>query len=114
MPPIQTGTPAQAPYTLRYATHMPDLDSYWPRNRLILLVTVTDREKHLTETGPRDCFVVQSDYAKAWVDERGVVHEQQIELPIVGTLRIVRQSEYDQSAYARAKKLRVHGRSEPR
>jgi len=77
-----------------------------------MLVTVTDREKHMTKAGPRDCFVVESDYAKAWVDERGVVHEQQIELPIAGTLRIVREAEYDQPAYALAKNLRVYGRRE--
>lgn len=81
---------------------------------LPMLVTVTGREKHLTEAGPRDCFVVESDYATAWVDERGVVHEQQIELPIAGTLRIVREPEYDKLAYDRAKKLAVYGRSERR
>ncbi len=79
-----------------------------------MLVTVTGREKHLTESGLRECFVVESDYAKAWVDERGVVHEQQIELPIAGTLRIVREPEYDRPAYDRARKLAVYGRSEGR
>ncbi len=75
-----------------------------------MLVTVTGREKHLTEAGLRDCFVVEAGYAKAWVDERGVVHEQQIELPIAGSLRIVRQTEYDQAAHDRAKRTVVHGR----
>jgi len=74
-----------------------------------MLVTVVDREKRMTAFGPRDCFVVESDYAKAWVDERGIVHEQQIELPIAGTLRMVREAAYDKKAYDRARKARIYG-----
>lgn len=69
-----------------------------------MLVTVGDREKRVTKTGVFDCFVVQSHRARAWVDDRGVVREQEITLPVVGTLRIMRESGYDEDARSEARR----------
>ncbi len=77
---------------------------------LDMLVTVTDREKRITATGIYDCFVVESDHAKAWVDDHGVVHEQEINLPVVGKLRVVRQPEYDAKARTAARRIALYGK----
>ncbi len=80
---------------------------------LDMLVTVTSREKRITESGLRDCYMVESKYAKAWIDENGVVHEQEIDLPVVGKMRIVRRAEYDEQARRDTKKASAHLRSRP-
>lgn len=80
---------------------------------LDMLVTVTNREKRTTESGPRDCYVIESKYAKAWIDDHGIVHEQEIALPVVGKLRIVRQTTYHEQARIDAKKSSSQLRTMP-
>jgi len=79
-----------------------------------MLVRVVDRQRRITRSGPRDCFVVESGRARGFVDERGVVWEQEVELPVAGTLKIVREAEYDEDAYIDAKQHTEYRRSRVR
>lgn len=55
-----------------------------------MIVKVTSRESLPTEDGPVDCFVVDSDHgARAWVDDKGNVLRQEVDVPIGGHLTIV-------------------------
>lgn len=54
-----------------------------------VVVRVTGKERIATYRGPRDCFVVEMDEARAWVDEDGVVMRQEVRLPF-GSLTIER------------------------
>ncbi len=60
-----------------------------------MLVEVTGRESIIVDGAPKNCFVIESANAKAWVDENGAVQVQEAVLPLVGTLRMVRQAECD-------------------
>lgn len=74
-----------------------------------MLVRVVDMEKRMTPNGPVECYVVEAGRARAWVDEHGVVIEQEVDLPMAGKLRIVRQPEYDEEAHIQAKQY-LHSR----
>ena len=54
-----------------------------------MLVRVTGKERVPTERGPVECFVVEAGQARGWVDARGVVLRQEINLPYGGTLAII-------------------------
>lgn len=69
-----------------------------------MLVEVTGQESIVVDGTLRNCFVIESANAKAWVDENGAVQVQEALLPLVGTLRMVRQAECDVDARRRAQK----------
>jgi hypothetical protein len=54
-----------------------------------MLVKVTGREHVLHRGEAVECFVVTTDRARAWVDARGAVIRQEVDLPIGGTISIV-------------------------
>ncbi len=70
-----------------------------------MLVEVTGEERITTAYGERNCMVVESPNARAWVGADGVVHVQEIKLPLVGEYRIVRQAEFDDDAQTRVRQL---------
>ena len=65
----------------------------------------------VTEAGSQACFVLESEHARAWVDDRGVAWIQEIELPVVGRLRIVRAAKFDESALATARSFSFRRRT---
>ncbi len=62
------------------------------RRFLPMVVSVTGRESIPTPDGDKLCFVVESSGAKAWVDGRGVVHRQEISLPVGGQMWLTPES----------------------
>jgi len=68
-----------------------------------MVVSVTGKEQIATDAGVVDCFVVEAARAKAWVDARGAVRLQEMTLPVVGKIRIVREAKYDAAARRRAR-----------
>ncbi len=62
----------------------------------------TGRDTVVTPQGSTDCLVVESPNAKAWVDDHGAVLVQELTLPLVGKLRMVRDAAYDADALKRA------------
>lgn len=63
-----------------------------------MLVEVTGEERIETRNGSVNCFVVESPSARAWVDAQGNVRAQEMELPMIGRMRLVREATYDQAA----------------
>ncbi|HNQ23643.1 MAG TPA: hypothetical protein PKK06_11170 [Phycisphaerae bacterium] len=81
-----------------------------------MLVEVVGRETITTSTGERRSYlVVEAPGVKAWVSERGVVEVQEVALPLVGKIRIVREP-FDEStqeaAQVRWRDLRSGSRPE--
>lgn len=76
-----------------------------------MLVRVTGKERIITADGPRDCFVVESGKAKAWVDDSGLVHAQEVDLPIVGVIKLSRLAGFDKTAVNRARMRPLRSRS---
>jgi len=70
---------------------------------LPLLVEVTGEERILTLEGSVNCLVVESSSAKAWVDADGIVQVQEMTLPVIGRMRIIREPVFDESAYDAAR-----------
>lgn len=80
-----------------------------------MLVEVTGKELITTADGVFSCFVVKSMNATAWVDEDGSVRMQEMTLPLLGKLRIVREVVYDKEARTTARKYAFYRqRSEER
>lgn len=77
------------------------------RRFIPMLVEVTGEERITTPDGDHNCFVVESSHAKAWVDAHGAVIVQEMTLPIVGTIRMVRQAVFDNEARIAARKRRL-------
>ncbi len=74
-------------------------------NRFIpLLVEVTGEERIDTPLGAKNCLVVESASAKAWIDADGRVQAQEVVLPVVGRLRIVRVAGFDEDQRTRARR----------
>ncbi len=74
-------------------------------NRFIpMTASIVGEETIATADGDRLCLVVEAPNAKAWVDRRGVVHLQEITLPVAGTIRIIRESGFDEQARAVAER----------
>lgn len=71
-----------------------------------MLVEVTGEEKVFIGGKEINCLIVESEHAKAWVDENGAVQIQEMTLPLVGKTRIVREARYDDQARQRVKKKR--------
>ncbi len=74
-----------------------------------MIVEVTGKETIVAGGSLVECFVVQAANAKAWVDAQGAVREQQVTLPMLGTLRIVREGVYDEEARRVARRERFWG-----
>ena len=74
-----------------------------------ILVQVTDHRHIDTGRWSGMCFVLEGGDAKAWVDADGVVRRQEVRVPVLGTLRMVRESEVDEETRARVRHGRVHG-----
>jgi len=68
-----------------------------------LLVEVTGEERIDTPDGGVNCFVVDSPDARAWVDARGNVRAQEMNLPMLGTMRLQREPRFDEKAYNTAR-----------
>lgn len=68
-----------------------------------ILLEVTARERIVTPGGEMNCFVVESSNTTAWVDPQGAVQVQEVELPVIGTIRIVREAGLDTRARAKAR-----------
>ncbi len=68
-----------------------------------MLVEVTGEERIAVPGGSVNCLVVESANAKAWVDGQGVVWVQEMTLPVVGTMRTIREQEFDESGYTAAR-----------
>ncbi len=80
-------------------------------NRFIpLLVEVTGEERIATPEGVKNCVVVESPSAKAWVDADGQVLVQEVTLPVVGSLRIVRQAGFDEPERVKVRRASLRGR----
>jgi hypothetical protein len=73
-----------------------------------MLVEVTGEERIETRDGSVNCFVVESSSARAWVDAQGNVRAQEMELPMIGKMRLTREATFDQAA---ADAARMHATS---
>ena len=69
-----------------------------------VLVTVTGAEPIITSNGKELCFIVESPASKAWVNGRGEVLVQESTLPVVGKIRIVRESGFDEDMLQRRRR----------
>lgn len=74
-----------------------------------MLVTVTGEERIATVGGTINCMVVEAANAKAWVDARGAVQVQEMTLPLLGKIRIVREPEFDEEARKKMRYRSFHG-----
>lgn len=54
-----------------------------------MLAKVTRREMLSHRGSAVECFVVETERARAWVDARGLVLRQEVDLPVGGTISIV-------------------------
>lgn len=80
-------------------------------NRFIpLLVEVTGEERIATPGGVKNCMVVESPSAKAWVDADGRVQVQEVTLPVVGSMRIVREAGFDEVERVKTRRASLGGR----
>ena len=66
-----------------------------------VLVKVTGAESIVTTEGKKHCFIVESPASKAWVNGRGEVLVQESTLPVIGKIRIVRESGFDEDMLRR-------------
>jgi len=77
-------------------------------NRFLpVLVEVTGEERIQTPAGDRNCMVIESPSAKAWVDAQGLVQVQEVTMPWGGAYRIVREPRFNETAHAQARQLRL-------
>ncbi len=79
-----------------------------------VLVTVIDRETISTAAGMIACYVVQAPRAKAWIDDVGVVQAQEVELPMLGRFRFVRQSDFDEVSLSARRQVSLFDRKDQR
>lgn len=63
-----------------------------------MVVAVTGKETIIADGTPVECFIVQAPGARAWIDVNGAVQTQEVTLPGLGVLRIVRLRGYDEDA----------------
>ncbi len=78
-----------------------------------LLVEVTGEETIAVGDHVVHCLVVEAPNAKAWVDARGAVQVQELTIPVVGRIRIVREASFDEDARQRVQQWapsRLRGR----
>lgn len=77
---------------------------------LPVLVEVTGEERITTLDGDKNCMVVESPSAKAWIDAAGLVQVQEVSLPWGGQYRIVREAAFDDAARGKARQLPLGGK----
>ncbi|MBU0717598.1 MAG: DUF3108 domain-containing protein [Planctomycetes bacterium] len=75
-----------------------------------MLVEVSGKETVTAAGRDVECVVVESASAKAWVDANGAVQVQEMVLPLVGRIRIVREDSFNEGARRTAKEGRLYGR----
>ena len=75
-----------------------------------LMVEVTGETRLSTPYGEHNCMVVEAAGAKAWVDARGAVIQQEAQFPLLGKLTILREPSYDQDAAVAARNTVIVGR----
>jgi hypothetical protein len=73
-----------------------------------LVVEVVGEERLRTADGEHNCFILQSQNAKAWVDAAGGVRRQEVNLPLLGALRIERRNDFDEKGQGEARQRAVH------
>ncbi len=65
-------------------------------SRFISVLAEVNAEERINTGGwEGNCLVVEAGQTKAWVDANGEVRVQEIALPVIGNLRIVRQAAFD-------------------
>jgi hypothetical protein len=74
-----------------------------------LLVQVTGEERIQSGGWEGNCLVVESANARAWVSADGEVRVQEMTLPMIGTIRIERQVEFDAARRNAARKAALIG-----
>lgn len=62
------------------------------------IVEVTGEDRIVTEDGVIPCWVVQAAGTRAFVDSEGAVRIQELTLPVVGKIRVIRSSSFDEAA----------------
>lgn len=67
-----------------------------------MLVTVTGKESIETREGLVTCYVVEAGTVKAWVDELGVSVRQEVAIPLMGKVTLLREP-YDKDRRHEAK-----------
>lgn len=72
-----------------------------------VLVEVTGEERIETPAGSRNCLIIESENSKAWIDANGAVLVQEMTVPIVGRLRMIRQADFDDDGRAAARSALV-------
>lgn len=72
-----------------------------------MMVEVTGEERIKTPFGERNCLVVESPNARAWVDATGAVVKQELALPLIGPFTVWREPEFDQDKYAAVKRIQL-------
>jgi len=75
-----------------------------------MLVEVTGEERIATPEGVKNCMVVESPSAKAWVDAEGRVQVQEVTLPVIGPLRIMREAGFDETQRVQMRRESLGGR----
>ena len=70
-----------------------------------MLVKVTGEDTIESDGKWVTCLVIESRNAKIWVDPSGAVLAQEMTVPVLGKLRIVREANYDAQAKATARKF---------
>lgn len=80
-----------------------------PRTKL---VRVESKETIRVNGEEVEAFVVETDGARAWVDERGLVLRQQLDVPLIGRL-IVHRERYDERTLTKAKSSVSSAPAEP-
>ena len=79
-----------------------------------VLVHVVGEGRIKTADWEGNCLVLEAGSTRAWVDAEGAVRVQEMTLPMLGQLRIVRDARFDHQAYAAAKRVRLaFGRPDP-
>lgn len=63
-----------------------------------VVVEVTGEERIELPEGKVNCLTVEAPGARAWVDAQGNVRLQEVNVPLVGKLRIRRESTFDEDA----------------
>jgi hypothetical protein len=76
-----------------------------------LLIEVTGEERLKLPDGERNCTIVEAKGVKAWIDPNGAVQKQELLLPVIGKLTIVRRAEFDEHQRSQARSASMSRRS---
>ncbi|MEK6675294.1 MAG: hypothetical protein AABZ47_06515 [Planctomycetota bacterium] len=70
-----------------------------------LHVQVTGEERLKTGSWSGNCLIVEAGQVKAWVDGNGEVQQQEISLPMLGKLRVIRELDFDVTGRGTARRF---------